>query len=193
VAARPRPGRAVGSAAAVAITLGVAWGAGPQRAAAQLPQPPEYAVKAAFLYHFVQLVSWPQADAGASPIVLAVVGRDPFGDLLESTVVGRSVRGRPLRVVRAASVADLPAEPDLVFLGAASVQEAERALSALRSRPVLTVGELPGLARRGAMVEFRLTADDRVSFDINLAEVERARLKMSSQLLRIARVVGPRP
>ena len=66
-------------------------------------------------------------------------------------------------------------------------------MAAVSDAPVLTVGSVKGFSQRGGMVEFRITPDARVAFDINLRVVERAGLKMSSQLLKIARIVETRP
>jgi hypothetical protein len=162
-------------------------------AAAATPgyQPSELEVKAAFLYHFAQLVTWPEdRGTGSGPIVLAVVGRDPFGDRLEKTIGGERVHGRPIQIERAAHPDDLTMDPHIVFVGAERLADAERMLARLEGEPVLTVGALPGFAERGGMIEFRLTPDARVAFDINLRAAERARLKLSSQLLKIARVLS---
>jgi hypothetical protein len=155
-------------------------------------EPTEIEVKAAFLYHFAQLVVWPEAPNAASessPVVLAVVGRDPFGDRLEATIGQETVRGHPIRIDRAARASDLTASPQILFVGASDLVEADRTLAAMHDAPVLTVSALKGFAQHGGMVEFRVTPDARVAFDINLRAVERAGLKMSSQLLKIARVV----
>ena len=142
--------------------------------AATPPAPPrEHEVKAAFLYHFAQLVDWPEAAGGpGEPFVVAVVGRDPFGTALEA-LAGKSVRARP----------------HLLFAGG-DAEAVDRALAAVDGQPVLTVGELAGFAERGGMIGFRVTPDGRVGFDINLRRAERAGFRMRSQLLKLARIVG---
>jgi YfiR/HmsC-like len=156
-------------------------------------EPTEIEVKAAFLYHFAQLVTWPEApEAGpAGPIVIAIVGVDPFGDRLEATIGDETIRGRSLKIERVAKPADLSAVPHILFVGSADVAEVQRALEAVAKAPTLTVGVFKGFARQGGMIEFRVTADSRVAFDINLRAVGAAGLKMSSQLLKIARIVDP--
>jgi len=155
--------------------------------AAEPRAPTEIEVKAAFLYHFAQLVSWPKAAQG--PVVVAVVGRDPFGDRLEATIGGETVRGRPIQIERAARPRDLAAAPDVLFVGAATLPEAQALLVDVARAPVLTVAAVGGFAGGGGMVEFRVTPDARVAFDIDLRAVEKAGLSMSSQLLKLARIV----
>jgi YfiR/HmsC-like len=185
------------------VALAAAWAwllTGPALVASPATPPAAYVpteieVKAAFLYHFAQLVTWPEsADAAAAlPIVVAVVGQDPFGGRLEATIGAETIRGRPLRIERAAKTADLSGVPHILFVGSSDLAEVELALAAVAKSPVLTVGIVKGFARQGGMIEFRLTADSRVAFDINLRAVGTSGLKMSSQLLKIARIVERAP
>ena len=157
-------------------------------------EPAEYEVKAAFIYHFAQLVDWPPSDTPSDkPFVIALVGEDVFGRQLEDVIGGAKAHNRGIRIVRARSVEALALRPDLLFVGAKSAREAQRALALVATAPVLTVGEAEGFAESGGMIGFRLTADGRVAFDINLQAADQAGLKLSSQLLKIARIVGPRP
>jgi hypothetical protein len=181
---RAAPGR-------LAVLAGLLLLAPASTRAADARPPSELEVKAAFLYHFAQLVSWPAEPQG--PVVVAVVGRDPFGDRLEATIGGQSVRGRPIRIERASRPGGLASVPHVLFVGAATLREAQALLAEVPRAPVLTVGATPGFAGGGGMVEFRVTPDARVAFDIDLRAVERARLAMSSQLLKIARIVGQAP
>jgi len=70
---------------------------------------PEYQVKAAFLFNFSQFVSWPPAAfrSASAPIVIAVLGRDPFGADLDAIVNGENVRGHPLIVRRFSDVSEV--------------------------------------------------------------------------------------
>lgn len=180
--------RRAGLATATLAAVGLGHGAATRA-------PTETEVKAAFLYHFAQLVTWPEAPGAdpAAPIVIAVLGRDPFGERLEATIGRETARGRPLRIERFAKTSEIVAPPQILFVGASDLAQARAMLAAVKDGPVLTVAALPGFAHAGGMVEFRITPDSRVAFDINLRAVERAGLSMSSQLLKIARVVEPAP
>ena len=156
------------------------------------PLPGEYQVKAAFLYHFAQLVEWPALEDGV-PFEVGVLGDDVFGPALEQAFQGKRVHERPLRVRRYASLRVLQRPPQVLFVAGDDTGAAERVQRALGSAPVLTVGEAEGFAERGGMIGFRLTSDGRVAFDINLRRVDRAGLRMSSQLLKLARIVGEEP
>ena len=77
--------------------------------------------------------------------MIAILGRDPFGRVLDDTLAGKTVGGRPI-VVRRLGKAEEAASVQVLFLGSANRRETERALSAARGRPVLTVGDGDGPA-----------------------------------------------
>lgn len=176
-------------AAAVASSVLIA---APAPVAAATPPPQEYEVKAAFLHHFAHLVDWPAPTSPGEPFVIAVVGDDPFGGRLDEALAGKSVRGQPVRVQRFTGTAPLDgAHVQVLFVGRGEDDHVRRALLAVAGQPVLTAGESERFAERSGMIGFRLTGEGRIAFDINRRRAEQSGLRMSSQLLKLARIVGP--
>jgi hypothetical protein len=182
-----RPGR--GLAAIVAAAL---LSIPPARVVAAPAPPEEYDVKAAFLYHFAHLVEWPAPSVPGEPFVIAVAGYDPFGVALDQVLAGKSVRGQPVRVQRFTDAKQLEgARIHILFVGQGDDEHVRKTVAAVAGQPVLTVGESPRFAERGGMISFRVTPEGRIAFDINRQRSEDAGLRMSSQLLKLARIVGP--
>ncbi len=152
------------------------------------PNPPEYRVKAACLYHFAQFVEWPPGafKDGLSPIDLCILGIDPFGETLAS-ISDKMVRGRRLCIKRMKHV-DQVSGAHILFISVSESQNLSRTLKAVRNLAVLTVGEMDGFAQRGGMINF-ITLEKRVQFEINPDAVQRSGLKISSQLLKVAKIV----
>lgn len=150
----------------------------------------EYRVKAAFLYNFTKFVEWPDNAAADRPFVLGVCGPGALVDELRDALAGRSVRSRPLRVAAVRTPADARAV-DLLFVSAQGEDAVEDLLAAVRASPVLTVGESDRFAGAGGIITF-LTVDGRVRFAIDRAAGERARLRISAQLLKLA-TARPKP
>jgi hypothetical protein len=151
----------------------------------------EYDVKAAFLYNFAKFVEWPPDafDAPGSPMTLCIVGKDPFGDVLDTLVRGETLQGRPLIVHR---TRDLPEVRNchVVFLSRAETARQEEVLATVRGAGILTVGEGDSFLSDGGIIRFVIEAN-RVRFEVNLEAAERNGLKVSSKLLRLARSVQP--
>jgi hypothetical protein len=146
-------------------------------------------VKAVFLFNFVQFVDWPAAAFSSpdSPVVIGVLGDDPFGGLLDQVVEGEVVKGRQLSVERFRRVEDIKV-CHVLFISPSEAKSYEHILKVLSSRPLLTVGETADFTSRG-MVRF-LAERNRVRLEVNMDAVKAAGLTISSNLLRAARIVG---
>lgn len=151
----------------------------------------EYRVKAAFLFHFAQLVDWPpDALNGAdNSLYLCTLAEDPFQGALESIVEGRTIGKRVIHVRHLEQSEDMR-QCQLLFLGKAQSKRARVLVATLRNAPVLTVGETSDFLADGGMISFLLD-DDRVRFDINLAAARLAGLTIGARLLVLAKnVIG---
>ncbi len=153
-------------------------------------QPSELEVKAAFLLNFLKFVEWPpdRLSGPASPYIIAVMGEDALGATLLGTTTGKTVGARPVRVQFAVRASDI-FSAHLVFIAASERRKLPAILRELEGRSVLTVGDTPGFAESGVVLNL-VTQDQRVRFEANTAAAARARLRLSSHLLRIARIVG---
>jgi hypothetical protein len=186
-------GATVATIAAVLAALALA--AARTAAAAPPPAPPapslEYDVKAAFLYNFAKFVEWPVEARGGErdPLTLCIFGADPFGSRLVELVKGETVAGRTLAVRNVRQLSELRS-CHIAFFSRAEEERVPEALSGLHGSNVLTVGEGDDFAEQGGIVQFYLE-ENRVRFAINLDALEGTRLRVSSKLLRLARVVHP--
>lgn len=170
-----------------AILLLASAGRRAQAGPADLPT--DYEVKAAFLYNFAKFVHWPDEALSGPVFVVAIVGDDPFGPVLDRAFAGKTVQGRPVEVRRGKAAREFAAA-QMVFIGSSERTHLGETLAVLKNSSALTVGDMDRFADGGGMVGFR-TMDSTVRFEINLREVRLARLQMSSQLLRLAqRVIG---
>ncbi len=156
---------------------------------AQAAPPREYQLKAVFLFNFAQFVEWPsQAFPGAqAPLVIGVLGRDPFGASLDETMRGETVNNRPLVVQRYGRVEDIDT-CHILFISGSQADRLEHILASLRGRNILTVADAEGLALRGVMIRL-VTVENKIRLPINLEVAQAANLKISSKLLRPAEIV----
>src|SRR5438046_10743513 len=79
------------------------------RLGAQAARASEAQVEAVFLFNFAQFVDWPPEAVPDSqaPLVIGILGGDPFGDLLDATVRGERRGARPFVVQRYQRVEDI--------------------------------------------------------------------------------------
>jgi hypothetical protein len=175
-----RPPRLLPRLLCLLALLGLSRGA----PASTFPIPKEYQLKAGFLYNFSKFVQWPEDrfDDEGSAIVIAVLGTDRFGGELDRVVKDRLVEGRAIVVRHIKTAAEIPSA-HIVFVS----RDAEPlVVDSLHTLPgVLTVGETTAFTARGGIVAFYVM-NDKVRFEINSDAAEKAGLKLSGQLLKLA-------
>ncbi len=148
----------------------------------------EYKVKAAFIYNFARFIEWP-AEAFSNcqaPFVIAVVGTDPFNGALEQAVAGKAVGNRPVEIRHFDSVDKIG--PCQILLIPTTDDDTESAIvQKVKYNHVLTIGESDNFDANGGSLRF-FTEDGKVRFEINTDATEQAQLKISSKLLKLARI-----
>jgi YfiR/HmsC-like len=150
----------------------------------------EYKVKAAFLYNFPKFVEWPPHSfkGPADPIVIGVLGRNPFHDALSEALAGKTINGRPFQV-REISDASQATGCQMLFVAASERKRITELLKGNAITGVLTIGETANFAEEGGVVNFKIE-EGTVRLQINLEAARRQQLHISAKLLSLAEIVG---
>lgn len=167
----------------VVLSMALAGIAGAQQNASQ-----EYQLKALFLFNFTQFVEWP-SDAflsGDSPLVIGVLGEDPFGPYLDDLLTGEKVDSHPLTVRRFSTVEESKGA-HILFINLHTKEARKKALAALDDESVLTVSDAADFTRQGGMIQFFMK-ENKIRLRVGLAPAAAARLTISSKLLRLAEI-----
>lgn len=151
-------------------------------------QTKEYEVKAVFLYNFSQFIKWPAAAFadGSSPLVIGVLGDDPFGSALQSAVRGEKASGRRVQVRSGRRIEDLRG-CQFIFVSRSESSRISEILAGVQGSNVLTVGESDRFCDLGGVISFTLQSG-KVGFEINVAAARRAGLEISPKLLRLGKI-----
>lgn len=152
-------------------------------------EPTEYEVKAAFLYNFAKFVEWqPNAFNGhPQTIVIGVLGKDPFGEILERTINNKSVNERKLAIRRFRSNEN-PSDCQILFISSSEKNNLPAILKRLEGSNVLTVGDVEKFAESGGIIDLVLV-EGKVHFEVNVTAAERAKVKLSSRMLKLAKII----
>lgn len=164
--------------------------AGPGRPA-DVPQFSEYLVKGAFLTKFAMFVEWPgkPSPRDQTPILIGILGDDPFGPQFEMALKKENVNGHPLALKRCKDPQDAGG-CQILFISASEGPRLPEILAATRKQPILTVGDQERFAHRGGMINF-IKQEGKVRFEVNTAAVAAGGLKVSAKLLQVAIPVTP--
>jgi hypothetical protein len=149
----------------------------------------EYSVKAAFLFSFSKFVEWPpQAFRNsADPLAICILGKNPFGDLVQEAVTGKVVQGRSFSVRQVAD-AQQARLCHIVFVSGSESKRLPAILAELNNTGTLTVGETEGFTAQGGVINFKIEAGS-VRFYINAGAAAKQHLQISSKLLNLAEFV----
>ncbi len=151
----------------------------------------EYQVKAAYLYNFMKFVEWPGHvfENEQSPIVLGILGDDPFGVDIDEMLAGKSVKGRPV-IIKRLQIEDNLQDCHLLF-----ISESEKACLEdifqfkLKQAPVLSVGDMAGFSQAGGIINL-IYQNNHIVFTINIKALKSSSISMSSRLLKLAKIVN---
>jgi hypothetical protein len=162
----------------------------PESFGQQAPAPTEPQIKAVYLYNFGKFVRWQvNAASAGNSFDICVVGKNPFGTVLDSTVAGESIDGKSITVRNIAGMQDAGL-CKILFISSSEASRLKTILSACRHISALTVSDIPGFAARGGMIGF-VSLEGRVRFEVNVSPMSDAGLTVSSELLKVAtKVMG---
>lgn len=156
--------------------------------AAQPLSAPEYKIKAAFLYNFAVLTEWPTNafKSPTSPLVIGVLGKDPFGRVLDETMRGKRILGRKIVIKRLEKGDRNEIEKcHILFISSSEESCVEEISSPLKKLPILTVSDIDRFNNRGGIIWIK-KENDEIKFRIRRNLADEATLKLSSKLLALS-------
>ena len=144
-------------------------------------------VKAAFLFNFARYVEWPLGafDDAKAPITICMIGDSAFAKVVATTVTGKSVGPRPVQVIKTSK---LSASTCHILYVDEDIEDSRNLLVDLADKSVFTVSDRKGFAHDGGIANF-FRADKKIRFEINPTAAKESGLKISSRLLRLAKIV----
>jgi len=176
----------------VTLSVSLSWTSEAFPQAQDASDSSEYLIKAGFIFNFAKFVEWPAAAFAQpdSPIVIGILGTDPFGTIIDQIVQDKKIGGRGFVVKRLRWGGDVKEirECKILFVGASERAHVDELVQLVKTLPILTVGETPGFAERGGVIRFVLE-DNKVRFEVNVEAAHQAELNISSRLLTLARIV----
>jgi len=175
---------------AAGLVLAALLNGGALTGSAQTPRSPAQQVKAVFLFNFAQFVEWPAHafPTTEAPLVIGVLGENPFGNYLDEAVRGEKAGNHPLVIQQYRRTDEIQA-CHVLFIASSEAGHKEQIFAGLRDRNILTVSDGEDFARHGGMIQF-FTEKGRLRLKINLDAIKAEKLTINSNLLRPAEIVN---
>lgn len=142
-------------------------------------------VKAAYIYNFAKFVQWPEsAFAGPdAPLKICIADSDSLFEAMES-MKDKTIQGRPLKISTYSSNSSAP-ECHILFIGQQGRKDAWNKRERKIIPNVLTIADFKSFTSQGGIIEF-IPENTKIRFAVNLNSANRAGLKLSSNLLKLA-------
>jgi hypothetical protein len=151
----------------------------------------QYQVKAVFFLNLAKFTSWPKhiEDTPSDYFIIGILGHNRFEDYLEQAAGNESIKGRPVRINRYASLAEIQKEPCRVLFIASDQLPIWPQIREIALRyQILTVGDVDGFCHRGGIVNLRVSAH-KILIEINVQEAIGSGFCVSSKLLKLGRII----
>lgn len=144
------------------------------------------ALKAVFIYHFAKFTEWPAAVLpGNESFVMCVIGDPAFGDALVRAVHGRAIGDQGIKVTQVPA-AEPPRGCHVLYVSGLTAKQVAPILAGVRDAPVLTVSDIDGFTDVGGIAQLFFERG-QLRFRVQQEFAKRARLKISSRLLMLAK------
>jgi hypothetical protein len=150
----------------------------------------EYKVKAEFLERFTRFIDWPEDSSVSNrslPFRICVIGKNPFGEYLKQMAANVKIKGKTVVVTEVTNLRQIE-NCEILFISNSEKNRLPDILKITRDKPILTVGDTDGFGHDGVLINFYSTGNF-IRFEVNLNSVEQTRLKFSSRLLKLAKLV----
>lgn len=156
-----------------------------------LPTAKEYEIKALFLYHFTSFVSWPASafKHQRAPFQICILGQDPFGKVIDITILNQKVDEHPL-VVKRLNTSPALRQCHILFFNQLEDKQLHEAFKMIKGAAILTVSDMSNFIREGGMIEF-FKQRNKVKIGINPEALQAVDLKARAQLLNLSDIKTP--
>jgi hypothetical protein len=151
----------------------------------------EYKVKAEFLERFTRFIEWPDDSPLKDPdksFCICVTGKNPFGGYLHEMAVQVKIKGKPVEIHQIEQLNDELPKCQILFIARSEKTKLADILKLTDGKPILTVGDTDGFAEDGVLMNF-FTTGSFIRFEVNIDRAEKSKLKFSSRLLKLAKLV----
>lgn len=149
----------------------------------------EERLEALFIWQFLQFTEWPNTvpvGEASGTSCIGIIGSTRVGMFLEELARQKKLPdGTTMTVKRIISPEDAEKCRIIYISSTTEPAKAAQLLTRMKNKPVLTIGHDERFMERGGIINL-YNEDERLRFEVNLAEANNNKLKLSARLLRLA-------
>lgn len=152
----------------------------------------EYEIKAGFLARFADYIEWPggmNIYDTSKPFVIGIIGQSPISTHLENRRPYKRIRGRKMNIKHFLSPEEIK-DCHILFIAKSAKKDLPQILSITKNKPILTVGDTEGFARRGVHINI-YRQGNKLRYEVNETTIRSSQFDINYHLLRYARILNP--
>ena len=148
----------------------------------------EQEIKAAFIIKFTHFVKWPKKAfySNKDEFIIAILGKHSFGNLFDP-FIGKRIFGKRISIVEISNI-DKFEHAHILYIGPGEKNNFSKIFNKINNKNILTIGDTKGFAHMGCIINF-IQKKENIGFEINIDAINKTNLKISSELLRLARII----
>jgi len=149
-------------------------------------------LKAVYLEKFSRFITWPEEchmDDAEKPFIIGVIGKTPLYKNLEQIYAIQKINNKKVIIKKISDLYEIK-DVHILVIAESEKKNVKNILAITEQFPILTVGESPGFAEMGVIINF-YEVNKHLRFEINETSVIKSPLQMSFYLLSSARIVQP--
>jgi hypothetical protein len=155
-----------------------------------IAQSQEQLVKAAFIEKFTQHINWPNKTSPEhqNEFIIKVIGNQEFCETLTKVYANRKLLDKKV-VVECSETIDAKRPADIIFISSNGSSQLENAILECKLSPCLIISESKGLAKKGSHINFYITPNQTLLFEMNKKALDEAGFNPDFLLLDFAKIV----
>ena len=139
-----------------------------------------------FIYNFSRYVKWPDAQSSGI-FVIGVLGKSAIQKDLETMATTKRANGMSIEIKNFSSIEEIQ-NCHILYVSTSESDKMEHVVSSTQNQSILIVTDNPGLAQKGAAINF-VEVDGKIKFELNQQNAEVRGLKVAGSLASLAILV----
>lgn len=163
---------------------------------AEAQEPSKQEIQAAMIIKFTDFIEWTSDsfDKTSNNFTIAILGTNEYQGLFEP-FIERLFYGKQLKIIHYPAIENIYTDIDtigkiqILIVSSSEKKEIKPLIDKLKGKPILTIGDFQGFAQNGGIINFFKKANNKIGFEINMESKELSGIKISSHLLKLAKII----
>ncbi|MBF0228667.1 MAG: YfiR family protein [Desulfamplus sp.] len=164
---------------------------------AKAQEPSKQEIQAAMIIKFTDFIEWSSDsfDKTSNNFTIAILGKNEYQGLFEP-FIDRLFYGKQLKIIHYPAIENIYTDIytigkiQILIVSSSEKKEIKPLLDKLKGKPILTIGDFQGFAQNGGIINFFKKANNKIGFEINMESKELSGIKISSHLLKLAKIIN---